>query len=886
MASPTIQTNQSVHQADAARWAPASWGTAAFIAVACTAVFGLEASHIISQRAAILDDGRKDTANLASSLVQQAELTFRTADALLIGTVERVEHDGLSPESQQRLKRWFLEEVKHSSEFVSFAIIDSNGAMVVNSVGRNSSANFADREHFIYHQTHADHELHISNPIRSRTADEWIIPATRRFNRADGSFGGVAVAAINPRYFQDLYDRFEIGSNGAILLASMSGNLLVRRPFVEANVGRDMSQSGIFKQLELSPIGSAEIVASTDGVRRINSYEQGKSYPLVVAVAKDVEELLAPWRESALRRIGEGTALIVLISVLGMLVWRTTDRLAAKAEKLRDVNARFDVAMNCMSQGLCLYDRGQRIVLANKKYAEIYRLTTDQISPGTLLTDIFRYRREQGTGFRVSDDHYFTRSPAEDSTETLELADGRMVSIARHLMPDGGWLAIHEDITVRANAERKIAHLARHDQLTGLPNRYEFSGFLEEAVANNKRSGDKIAVFMLDLDGFKTVNDTLGHGAGDLLLQAVAQRLKTCVRHADLVARLGGDEFAIIQYIDKEEREAAIALALRIIDAISDAFDLSGQAIHVGISIGISLCPEQGISPEDLIQKADLALYATKAAGKNDFRIYELSMSASDDDQKALERDMRQALKGEEFELHYQPMVDLATGDVQGMEALVRWRHPERGLLLPDQFISLAESTGLIIPLGEWILQKACNDAASWAVPLKVAVNISSIQLSKSNLFDVVLCNLVETGLAPTRLELEFNESVVIDQTGSAAQTIRQLSNIGVTMVIDDFGTGYSSASLLANFTFRKIKIDQSFVQGITDRRDCAAVVASVLALAEGLGIETTAAGIETVTQMKSLQAAGVTYGQGYYFGRPAFCAGIDPSDQRQRNTA
>ena len=885
MASPTIQTNQSVHQAHAAKSAPATWVTAAFIAVACTAVIGLETSQIFSQRTAILDDGRKDTANLSSSLIQHAELTVRTADALLIGTVERVEHDGLGPESQQRLKRWFLEEVKHSSEFVSFAIIDSNGAMVVNSFGRNSSANFADREHFIYHQTHADHELHISNPIRSRTADEWIIPATRRFNRADGSFGGVAVAAISPRYFQDFYDRFEIGNNGAILLASMSGNLLVRRPFVEANVGRDMSQSGLFKQLELSPIGSVELVASTDGVRRINSYEKGKSYPLVVAVAKDIEELLAPWRESALRRIGEGTALIVLISVLGILVWRTTDRLAAKAAKLHEVNLRFDVAMNSMSQGLCLYDRDQRVVLANKQYADIYGLTTDQIRPGTFLAEILRRRREHGTGFRRADDH-FTTLPAANSVETHELTDGRVVSIARHLMPDGGWLAIHEDITVRANAERKIAHLARHDQLTGLPNRYEFSGFLEEAVANNKRSGDKIAVFMLDLDGFKTVNDTFGHGAGDLLLQAVAQRLKTCVRHADLVARLGGDEFAIIQYIDKEEREAAIALALRIIDAISDAFDLSGQAIHVGISIGISLCPEQGISPEDLIQKADLALYATKAAGKNDFRIYELSMSASDDDQKALERDMRQALKGEEFELHYQPMVDLATGDVQGMEALVRWRHPERGLLLPDQFIALAESTGLIIPLGEWILQKACNDAASWAVPLKVAVNISSIQLSKSNLFDVVLCNLVETGLAPTRLELEFNESVVIDQTGSAAQTIRQLSNIGVTMVIDDFGTGYSSASLLANFTFRKIKINQSFVQGIADRRDCAAVVASVLALAEGLGIETTAAGIETVTQMKSLQAAGVTYGQGYYFGHPAFCAGIDPSDQRQRNTA
>ncbi|MGA2291073.1 putative bifunctional diguanylate cyclase/phosphodiesterase, partial [Bradyrhizobium sp.] len=306
----------------------------------------------------------------------------------------------------------------------------------------------------------------------------------------------------------------------------------------------------------------------------------------------------------------------------------------------------------------------------------------------------------------------------------------------------------------------------------------------------------------------------------------------------------------------------------------------------VGTSIGIALCPEHGRVPADLMRKADLALYATKAAGRNDFRIYDTSMSASDDDQKARELDLRDALQREEFELHYQPVVELATGAVCAAEALVRWRHPIRGLISPDEFIPLAESTGLIVPMGEWILQKACSDAASWKEPLKVAVNISAIQFTKSNLFDVVLCTLVDTGLPPARLELELTESVLLDHEGNHAQTIRQLRNVGITMVMDDFGTGYSSATYLTNFAFGKIKLDKSFVQGMATRKECAAVVASMLALAKGLGIETTAEGVETSEQMELLRAAGVTYGQGYYFGRPQRSLAMDAPSHLHRHTA
>ena len=846
----------------------ASSATAALIFVACIALIGTETSRLVSQREEIVAEAEKETANLASSLTQHAELTFRVAEALLIGAAERLEHDGLDPQHRKRMETWFVEEARHSPQFIGFSVIDRDGTMVVSSLGHAAMPGYSDREYFLYHQLHADREVRIGAPTLGRVNKQWMIPLTLRFDRADGSFGGIVVAAIDPQYFQNFYDRLQIGNNGAVLLASLNGKLLVRRPFVESNIGRDLSRAGIFLQLQQAPAGTAEITSATDGVRRINSYERGKTYPIVIAVAKDKDEVLAPWRENLMRRLGETVAMIVLIALLGTLAWRSTRTLAAKAVKLRDAIARFDAAINSMSQGLCLYDSDQRIIIANTQYAEIYGLSPDQISPGTLLDDIFRYREEKGTGFERTDD-LMNATLGDDLSEVKELNDGRVISVFRHILQDGGLLSIHEDITARAHNEKQIAYLAEHDQLTGLANRHHFSKFLAEISENSKRKSDKFAVFMLDLDRFKAVNDTLGHAAGDLLLTTIAGRLKACTRETDLVARLGGDEFAIVQNIEDHGHEAAIALALRIVEAVAEPIDLNGTMAGVGTSIGIAICPEHGRLPDDLMKKADLALYATKAAGRNDFRIYNAAMSASDDDQKARERDLRDALQREEFELHYQPVVELATGLVCGAEALVRWRHPTKGLIPPDQFIPLAESTGLIVPLGEWILQKACGDAASWKAPLKVAVNISAIQFSNGKLFDVVLCTLVDTGLPPARLELELTESVLLDQEGNHAQTIRHLRNVGITMVMDDFGTGYSSASYLTNFAFGKIKLDRSFVKDMATHRESAAVIASMLALAKGLGIETTAEGVETEEQMELLRAAGVTYGQGFYFGRP-----------------
>jgi diguanylate cyclase (GGDEF)-like protein len=384
---------------------------------------------------------------------------------------------------------------------------------------------------------------------------------------------------------------------------------------------------------------------------------------------------------------------------------------------------------------------------------------------------------------------------------------------------------------------------------------------------------------MLDLDRFKAVNDTLGHPAGDQLLVEVARRLQSTIRETDVLARLGGDEFAILQEGGPSQHEAAITLALRIISVISQPFDLNGHEASIGTSIGIAMAPENGVEPEELLKSADLALYDTKANGRNDFSFYHPAMLEVVQTQQSAESELRDAIARDEFELHYQPVVDVKTRRLCGAEALVRWRHPTKGLIAPEQFIPLAESTGLIVPLGEWIMQRACADAASWPSHVKIAVNISAVQFRRGNLFDVILCTLVETGLAPERLELEITETSLLENQEAHLTTIRQLKNLGISMALDDFGTGYSSLTYLTNFPFDKIKIDRTFAQGVLHRRDCVAVVSSVLALAHGLGTITTVEGIETEEQFEYMRNAGVDLAQGYLFGRPVPLAQFDLND-------
>jgi diguanylate cyclase (GGDEF)-like protein/PAS domain S-box-containing protein len=437
-------------------------------------------------------------------------------------------------------------------------------------------------------------------------------------------------------------------------------------------------------------------------------------------------------------------------------------------------------------------------------------------------------------------------------------------------------ITVIEDATERKKAEQRIAFLAHHDPLTGLANRAALAQKIEEAAARQRRRNEPFSVLLLDLDRFKEVNDTLGHPAGDTLLTEVAMRLKSLLRETDVLARLGGDEFAIIQAGESDPRGAAQMLAERILEFLGKPFAIDGGEINIGTSIGIALAPEHGTGSGELLKMADLALYRTKSAGRNGYSFFDPEMSELASARQEIENDLRRAIQQNELELHYQPILNAKTRKISSVEALVRWRHPTKGLLFPDLFVPLAEETGLIAQIGDWVLRKACADAVAWPDDVKVAVNLSLVQFRKTKLADTVMRALVDSGLRPERLELEITETALIESAAECLPALRQFKSLGITIVLDDFGTGYSSLSQLAMFPFDRIKIDKSFTQNLTKRSECAAIISATLTLAQSLDIATTAEGVETVDQYRVLRLAGVTSVQGYLFKRPGPVSELD----------
>jgi diguanylate cyclase (GGDEF)-like protein/PAS domain S-box-containing protein len=421
------------------------------------------------------------------------------------------------------------------------------------------------------------------------------------------------------------------------------------------------------------------------------------------------------------------------------------------------------------------------------------------------------------------------------------------------------------DITERKQAEARVAFMAHHDALTSLPNRLLLRVRMEELLARMRRTGNSVATLCLDLDNFKTVNDTLGHPFGDLLLQSVAERLRTALRERDTVARLGGDEFAILQ-ADVRQPEEVSVLAERLLAVVSEPYELDGHLVSVGASIGIALAPGDGEDADRLLKNADMALYRSKADGKGLFRFFETEMDARVQTRRRLEVGLRTALQTEGLELHYQPLVDLATGEVGGLEALLRWPHSERGMIPPSEFIPVAEETGLIGAIGAFVLRRACADAIRWPETVKVAVNLSPLQFRTGNLLLAVTEALEKSGLAPKRLELEITETLLLEKSDQVLATLHALRALGVRISMDDFGTGYSSLSYLRSFPFDKIKIDRSFIHDLGSNVDSQAIVRAIVCLGSSLGITVTAEGVETESDLACLKAEGCNEGQGFLF--------------------
>jgi diguanylate cyclase (GGDEF)-like protein len=525
-----------------------------------------------------------------------------------------------------------------------------------------------------------------------------------------------------------------------------------------------------------------------------------------------------------------------------------------------------EAALDNMAQGLSMFDPSGRMITCNRQYRDLYGLPEHLCRKGSSIENIMSH--QVALGICQGDIAEFRRVLAQTETHQcseLNLLDGRTIQIRRRTLENGNLVATHEDVTDQRTTAKRLSHLASHDPLTQLANRTQFRDKLNSALSSES---SPFALHTIDLDCFKEINDTLGHPAGDAVLEAAAQRIRTSVREGDLVARLGGDEFAILQLV-LWTPEDATALAGRLASDLAKPVFIDGTRVDVSASIGVALSTESKILPDTLMRMSDTALYCAKAAGRSTFRVYEPEMDLSLREKKRLEREIKAANPRTDFELYFQPILDVHRGEVASFEALIRWHHPVEGLILPDRFIVAAEESGAIQAIGNWAIHSACLEAMKWPKAIKVAVNVSPVQLRDPDFLDSIASAINSAGIAPHRLQVEITESVLLQDMDETLRVLERLKATGVGISVDDFGTGYASLSYLRKFPFDTLKIDQSFIREMANDGESLAIIESTLGLAHKLGMATVAEGVETVEQMSLLRAMNCSRVQGYLINRP-----------------
>ena len=818
-------------------------------------------------------DAFTDSSNLATVLAHQMDNSLQSIDLVLTEIKNREENRGAqTPNDIDRVLRgedtyqFLTERLSRLQQAEFIALVDKDGNLV--STTRqwpSSKISLSDRAYFQHFKNNDDKAVYISNSLIDRVKGLEVIILSKRINGANNAFLGVAVVGVRLAYFQQIYGSIASISHQSFLFLHRDGTIIVRYPDPKNRAYESMPAASPWHQLVLQGGGQYRSPGYFDNEPRLVSVHPLRDYPLVVNVAVSETAALATWRIQAIT-LGSG-ALLVMLCVAFLLKAQSK-----QFRRLATSEATVEAALNNMSQGLVMFNSSNRLVVCNRRYHEMYGLSPDTVRPGGTLRELIEHRVVTGSFSAADAEEYIADIQASVVHGTFfskitSLRDGRIISIVNHPTTDGGWVATHEDITEQKRAEERISYAAHHDSLTGLPNRKLFCAQLEQALKRVRR-GERLAVLYLDVDHLKRVNDTLGHPAGDKLLKGVADRLRGCVRDIDLVARLSGDEFAIIQSSLDRPSDAA-ALAKRAREAIHEPFDLDGHEVTVDISVGISIAPNDATDLNELLKTADIALYEAKNTGRGTYCFYQTEMNERMQARSKLERDLQRALTNGEFELFYQPVVSLEDNKIGSFEALLRWRHPERGLVSPTEFIPLAEETGLIVPLGEWVLRAACAEATNWPDDIAVAVNVSAIQVTNKNLINVVVGSIASAGIPANRLILEITESAFLQNTFANLTTLKRLHELGVRFAMDDFGTGYSSLGYLTSFPFSKIKIDRSFIAGLADKKESRAVVRAIADMARNLNMRVIAEGVETAEQREQARTLGCTDIQGYLISVP-----------------
>ncbi|MDR3436163.1 EAL domain-containing protein [Telmatospirillum sp.] len=709
----------------------------------------------------------------------------------------------------------------------------------------------------------------------------------RRLDENDGSFGGVVIAGIALKRLNQLFSRLDLGPHGTVSLRDMDLALIVGYPDAPS-LGSDASQNAqtaeLHKRIDSGEqFGLFKVVPIANDMERTVAFRRVGLYPFFVMVALSTDDYLADWRFEAIAVACFGG--IFLLSTIGV-AWQffrswshraityqmlrdSEERLRLLAENATDTISRFNldgVYLDVSSSAFRLLGYHENELLGRSVY-EFFHPTDIPTLKGmrdTLVNNPksqilpHRYRHKDGLYIWI-----------ESNIQAVRDASGQVVE----------FVAVSRDITERKQADARIEFLAHHDPLTNLPNRLLGKDRLELAVARAERSGTKAALLFLDLDQFKKVNDSLGHSVGDALLQAVSTRLQGCLRESDTLSRQGGDEFLIL-IEELHDVEAASRVAEALLDGLSSPFTLDDQELYISGSIGIAVYPDDGSDFDTLLKKADTAMYHAKDVGRNAFRFFTDQMNVDTTEYLNLRNGLRRALERQEFVLHYQPQVSLRNGDIVGVEALIRWQHPDLGLIPPGRFIPVAEDSGLIVPVGAWVLKEACQQAAAWHKMgfegLVVAVNLSAAQFKRGDLLSNISSALAESALDPECLELELTESILISDTNKVLSMVDRLKQLGVKLSIDDFGTGYSSLAYLKRFHVDKLKIDQSFVRDITSDANDAAIVYAIVQMARSLGLATIAEGVENEQALAALRDQGCDEAQGFFFARPMPAAELE----------
>ena len=732
----------------------------------------------------------------------------------------------------------------------------------------------ADRQYFKEFTSGRPTPEVIVEPVVSKVTKNWTTLFARKIVGRNGEIIGFASRGVEPSHFDAFVGSLELGNDTAISMIHRNGTIIARYPRNDSLIGLNVAGTEAFQRaLAVDGNISGRFTSERLSEDKVGAVRSLVHFPILIVATTRTEAALADWRaQIRLQFFAAAMVIVVVIGMVFLIVRQLRQQHAAAQRKLSEKSQHLDTAINNMTQGLLLFDSAGRLVICNRRYIDMFALSTDVVKPGCHLRDLIRHRQERGS-FVGDVDAYCARFLDPNGTLVQDTVtstpDGRTIRLIFKRSPDGGWATTLEDVTEGRRDQARIEHLAHYDALTNLPNRSLFQRHAEGLLLETE--GREFAILYIDIDEFKRINDTLGHLIGDEFLQGVAERLRQSVGPEDFIARLGGDEFAILQH-GIESTEDVHALVARIYQALRTPFDCHGHQFSSDASIGIAIAPRDGSDLFDLLKNADLAMYAAKAAGRRTYRFFDPAMEQQANHRRDLEADLRAALAQGAFELHYQPQVDLRSDRVTGCEALLRWRHPVRGMVSPADFVPVAEETGLIEEIGQWVLRTACAEAAAWPADIRIAVNVSPIQFRSETLSLKVAAVLSETGLDPRRLELEITEAVLIADDDAALATLNQLRALGIHIALDDFGTGYSSLQYLQRFPFDKIKIDRSFVKEVTRNSSSASIIRAVVSIAADRNMVTTAEGVETLQQREIVQNLGCTQMQGFLFSaaRPA----------------